>query len=52
MLYSFDDDPGRAMESFASCDPSEWPAEVTEALGIGMWLDRHGYFSESMFLCG
>jgi hypothetical protein len=30
------------MEAWAECDPSELPAEQTEALGIGVWQDGSG----------
>jgi hypothetical protein len=33
---------GWAMEAWAECDPSELPAEQTEALGIGVWQDGSG----------
>ncbi len=30
---------GWGVEVHASCDPSEWPDEVTEALDIGVWTE-------------
>lgn len=33
---------GWGVESYGACDPSEWPAEVTEELGIGVFTDPDG----------
>lgn len=36
------DETGWGIESYAQCDPSELPAEATDALGIGVWEDAAG----------
>ena len=36
------DDEGWGIEWWAQCDPSELPAAVTEALGLGVWRDEAG----------
>lgn len=36
------DDRGWGIESWAQCDPSEWPAAATDALDIGVWTDESG----------
>lgn len=36
------DDEGWGIESWAQCDPSELPAAVTDALGIGVWETTSG----------
>ena len=36
------DKTGWGVESWASCDPSELPERVTEALDIGVWTDAEG----------
>ena len=41
-IRDFDDDVGWGIESWASCDPSEFPAAVTEDLGIRVWHDQEG----------
>ena len=33
---------GWGVETWAVCDPAEYPAELTDALGIGVWQDRRG----------
>lgn len=33
---------GWGVLAWAHCDPAEWPADVTEALDIGVWQDRSG----------
>jgi len=33
---------GWGVESWATCDPAELPASVTDALGIGVWEDPSG----------
>jgi hypothetical protein len=33
---------GWGVETWAECDPAEFPAATTAALGIGVWLDRNG----------
>ena len=32
-------DTGWIVESWSQCDPAELPADVTDALGIGIWQD-------------
>ncbi len=34
---------GWMMESWAKCDPAELPAEITDALGIGIWQNASGH---------
>jgi hypothetical protein len=41
-LRDADEDVGWGIESWASCDPSEFPATVAEELGIRVWHDQHG----------
>jgi hypothetical protein len=41
-VRDYDDDRGWGVESWAQCDPAELPADVTEALGIGVWQDAAG----------
>jgi hypothetical protein len=41
-VVDFDGDRGWGIETWAECDPSELPAEVTEALGIQVWHDAAG----------
>ena len=41
-IRDFNDDVGWGIESWAQCDPSEWPPGVTDALGIGVWTDGTG----------
>jgi hypothetical protein len=36
-------DSGWGITSWAACDPAELPAEVTDKLGIGIWVDRAGH---------
>jgi len=36
------DDVGWGIEAWASCDPAEFPAGVTDDLGIRVWHDRQG----------
>jgi hypothetical protein len=33
---------GWSMETFAQCDPAEFPAAVTDELGIQIWVDNNG----------
>jgi hypothetical protein len=33
---------GWGVETWAECDPAEFPAAITDALGIGVWSDRNG----------
>ena len=35
-------DDGWMIESWAACDPADLPAEVTDALGVGVWEDASG----------
>jgi hypothetical protein len=30
------------METYAQCDPAEFPPEVTDQLGIQVWVNQHG----------
>jgi hypothetical protein len=41
-MRDFDDDVGWGIESWASCDPAEFPAAVLEELGIRVWHDQQG----------
>jgi hypothetical protein len=41
-LRDFDDDVGWGIESWASCDPAEFPAAVLAELGIRVWHDQQG----------
>ena len=41
-ITDWDDGTGWGIESWAQCDPFEWPADVTDALGIGVWTGRTG----------
>ena len=41
-LRDYNDDEGWGIEAWAQCDPFELPAEVTDALGIGVWTDSTG----------
>jgi hypothetical protein len=41
-IRDFDDDVGWGIESWASCDPAEFPATVTEDLGLRVWHDEKG----------
>ena len=36
------EEDGWSVETFAMCDPAEWPADVTDELGLGVWSDRGG----------
>jgi hypothetical protein len=38
----YDNDEGWVVESYAMCDPSEWPADVAEGEGWGVWTDETG----------
>jgi hypothetical protein len=38
-----EDDVGWGIESWASCDPAELPAGVTETLGLRVWHDQEGH---------
>lgn len=38
----YDDDTGWVVESYAMCDPAEWPRHVTDALDLGVWADDSG----------
>ena len=35
----YDDERGWVVESYAMCDPAEWPSHVTDELDIGVWSD-------------
>lgn len=41
-IRDWNDDVGWGVVAWAQCDPSEFPAEVTEDLGIGVWEDASG----------
>jgi hypothetical protein len=41
-IRDWDDDVGWGVVGWAQCDPSEFPAEVTDDLGIGVWEDASG----------
>ena len=41
-VKDFNRDTGWGIESWASCDPSELPASVTDGLNIGVWQDASG----------
>jgi hypothetical protein len=41
-ILDYDDDEGWGIETWAQCDPSEFPGSVTDALGIEVWSDDSG----------
>ena len=41
-IHDYRDETGWGLETWAQCDPSEWPAATTDALGLGIWTDPHG----------
>jgi hypothetical protein len=41
-LRDVDDDVGWGIEAWASCDPAEFPASVTDDLGVRVWHDQQG----------
>ena len=41
-IRDWDDDVGWGVVAWAQCDPAEFPAEVTDDLGIGVWEDASG----------
>lgn len=41
-VRDFNQDEGWGVETWAQCDPSELPAEVTDALDIQVWKDASG----------
>lgn len=41
-ILDFNGDEGWGIETWAQCDPSEFPASVTDALGIEVWRDASG----------
>jgi hypothetical protein len=41
-IRDYDDDVGWGVESWASCDPAEFPTSVTEDLGLRVWRDQGG----------
>ena len=41
-IVDFNDEEGWGIETWAQCDPSEFPASVTDALGIEVWKDATG----------
>jgi hypothetical protein len=42
-VRDWNDDDGWGIESWSRCDPAELPADVTDALGIGVWEDAAGH---------
>lgn len=41
-VTDYQDDEGWGVESYAMCDPAEWPPQVTDELDIGVWTDESG----------
>ena len=41
-IRDWDDDVAWGVVAWAQCDPAEFPAEVTDDLGIGVWEDASG----------
>jgi hypothetical protein len=41
-IRDFNDDVGWGIETWAACDAFELPADVSDALGIGVWTDGTG----------
>jgi hypothetical protein len=41
-IRDWKDRTGWGIEAWAQCDPAELPAEVSDALGIGVWTDASG----------
>ena len=41
-MRDFNDDEGWGIETWAQCDPSEFPASVTNEVGIQVWHDASG----------
>ena len=41
-IRDWNDDVGWGVVAWAQCDPAEFPAEVTDALNIGVWEDASG----------
>lgn len=41
-LTDYQDDTGWGVESYAMCDPAQWPPQVTDELDIGVWADTSG----------
>jgi hypothetical protein len=41
-IRDWNDDVGWGVVAWAQCDPAEFPAEVTDDLGIGVWEDASG----------
>lgn len=38
----YDDGEGWMVESYAMCDPADWPPDVAQTLDIGVWRDDSG----------
>ena len=38
----YQDGEGWMVESYAMCDPADWPQDVTDGLDIGVWQDESG----------
>jgi len=41
-VRDWNDDEGWGVLAWAQCDPAEFPADVTEGLGVGVWEDGSG----------
>ena len=41
-VRDYRDEEGWAVDTYAWCDPAEWPAATTDALNIGVWTDPSG----------
>ena len=41
-VTDYNDDDGWGVESWAACNPAEWPAETTDALDMQIWTDVDG----------
>lgn len=41
-VHDWNDDTGWGVESWSQCDPAELPAEIAEAVGLGVWTDASG----------